>query len=186
MLSIFSHNLLRDGAGLGIYDDSEDSDSENEAETTRPANGEDSDEDIQVCLLTFCFLSTSIFRKDVVSHRKFELQEVIRKRKQEFSLIEKEIEKKLAEEEERERRNNEDDDEEDEEQTKRRGSERGGGYKGEAQVESQKSGSNLHLSHHGEYGYGIVDKILFFRLLGVNFQMESDKRPLLLQETKLN
>lgn len=113
----------------------------------------------------------------VSSFFKFLSQEMIRRRKQEFSIIEKEIEKKLAEEEERERRNNEEDDEEDEDQTKRRGNERGGGYKGEAQVESQKSGSNLHLSHHGEYG--IVDKLLFFRLWGVNFQMESDKRPFL-------
>ena len=37
-----------DGAGLGIYDDSEDSDSENEADTSRPANADDSDEELKV------------------------------------------------------------------------------------------------------------------------------------------
>ena len=91
---------------------------------------------------------------------------MVRKKKQDFALIEKEIERKLAEEEERERRIEEEDEEEEEElQSKRKGSERAGGHKGDAQVESQKSGTNLHLSDYGEYG--VVRKVLIFRFVGL-------------------
>lgn len=93
-------------------------------------------------------------------------QELVRRKKQEFASIEKEIEIKLAEEDERERRNNdleEEDEEEEDQPSKRRGIDRAGAHKGDAQVENQKSGSNLHLNDHGEYG--VVWVVLLFRFL---------------------
>jgi len=89
------------------------------------------------------------------------LQETIRRRKQDFAKIEREIEADLAEEEEKEKRlkGREEEEEEDEEEEYENEddepdgegkSERGGGSKNEAQVEHQKAGSNLHLKEHGK------------------------------------
>lgn len=54
------------GTGLGIYDDSDTSDSENDTETPQAINGDDSDEDLRVSpchgtLVPFVFCSVIMF-----------------------------------------------------------------------------------------------------------------------------